>query len=86
MFVPVAEMGEAVGPYIAAVTGAQVALVTSGAAAACVLSMAACMTGTDLGRIARLPDTTGMRNELILMRTHVGRYTHLYRRAGGHIV
>ncbi|MEU2718348.1 hypothetical protein [Streptomyces sp. NPDC007205] len=86
VFVPVAELAKATGTYIAQITGAEAGTVTSGAAGACVLSMAACMTGTDKARIARLPDTTGMPDELIIMRTHVGRYTHLYRRAGARII
>jgi L-seryl-tRNA(Ser) seleniumtransferase len=86
IFVPVAELGEAVGRYVASVTGAESGMVTGGAASACVLSMAACMTGLDPARIARLPDTAGMRDEVVIMRTHVGRYTHLYRRTGARTV
>ncbi|HTJ67862.1 MAG TPA: hypothetical protein VL551_10065 [Actinospica sp.] len=86
VFVPVAELTEAVGRYIAEITGAEAGTVSSGAAGGCVLSIAACMTGMDKARMNRLPDTSGMPNELIVMRTHVGRYTHLYRRAGAVVV
>jgi D-glucosaminate-6-phosphate ammonia-lyase len=86
VFVPIAELNEAVGSYMASVTGAESALVTSGAASGNLLSMAACMTGLDRARIARIPDTADMPNELIIMRTHIGRHSHLYRRAGARIV
>jgi len=81
-YAPVKELNEAVSRYIAEVTGADDALVTSGAASGVVLSMAACVTGTDTGRILRLPDTTGMPNEVILQRIHYGKYSHMYRTPG----
>lgn len=45
--------------------GAEAALVTAGAAAGLVLQAAACIAGSDQAEIVRLPDTTGMKNELI---------------------
>ena len=45
-------------------------LVTNGCAAALCQGTAACVAGTDPNRIARLPDTTGMKNEVITLRTH----------------
>lgn len=86
VFVPVAELNAAVGQVIAELTGAEAGMVTSGAASGCVLSLAACMTGTDPARIAALPRPAGMPDELVLMRTHVGRYTHMYRQTGARVV
>ncbi|MFI9273181.1 aminotransferase class V-fold PLP-dependent enzyme [Kitasatospora sp. NPDC052896] len=86
VFVPVAELNAAVGRFIAGATGAEAAMVTSGAASGCVLSLAACMTGTDPARVAALPNPVGMRDEMVLMRTHVGRYTHMYRQTGARVV
>jgi L-seryl-tRNA(Ser) seleniumtransferase len=59
---------------IARVTGAEAGFVTSCAAAGITLGVAACMAGTDVGRIAQLPDTTGMKNEVILQMGHAVDY------------
>ena len=56
------------GEYIADRLGVEAAHVTSGAAAALALSAAACLAGTDPDRIARLPDTTGMKNEVLIQK------------------
>jgi L-seryl-tRNA(Ser) seleniumtransferase len=45
-------------------------MVTTGAAGALLLGTAAVVTGSDRGRIRRLPDTTGMKNEVILQKAH----------------
>jgi L-seryl-tRNA(Ser) seleniumtransferase len=86
VFVPVGELSAAVGRFVAGLCGAEAGMVTSGAAGGCVLALAACMTGTDPARVAALPDTTGMPDELILMRSHFGRYTHLFRQTGARVV
>jgi L-seryl-tRNA(Ser) seleniumtransferase len=44
------------------------------------------MTGDDPARIARLPDTTGMRNEFIIQRMHRFTYDQTFRVAGGVLV
>ena len=56
------------GDFIADLLGVEAAYVTSGAAAAQALSIAACMAGTDPDKIAQLPDTTGMKNEVLLQK------------------
>jgi L-seryl-tRNA(Ser) seleniumtransferase len=65
-FVEVAELQEKAGEYLAKITGAEAAYVTSGAYSAFVLSAAACMTGTDIEKLKRLPDTTDMKNEILI--------------------
>src|SRR5262249_44021680 len=45
-------------------------LVTTGAAGALLLGTAAAVTGGERKLIARLPDTTGMKNEVLLQRAH----------------
>lgn len=55
---------------IAEVTGAEAGFVTACAAAGLTLGVAACMTGTDPAKIAQLPDTTGMKNEVIIQLGH----------------
>ena len=68
------ELHDAVGKRIAELVGSESAMVTSGATAAMVLGTAACMTGGDEEKMRRLPDTTGMRNEVVIQRKH--RYTY----------
>ena len=64
------------GAYIAETLGVEAAYITSGCAAALVLGTAGIMTGTDPARIAQLPNTEGMRNEVIFQ----SRQSYLYKR------
>jgi len=72
--VKVRELHDAVGQRIAGLTGAESAMVTSGATAAIVLGTAACMTLGDEDLMRQLPDTDGMRDEVIIQKRH--RYTY----------
>jgi D-glucosaminate-6-phosphate ammonia-lyase len=85
-FVNIDELNEAAGTAIARMLGAEAAFVTGGAAAGLVLQAAACMTGDDLANVARLPDTTGMKNEFIIQRPHRFMYDQAFRVAGGVLV
>jgi uncharacterized pyridoxal phosphate-dependent enzyme len=71
------DMGElqAVASHvIARVTGGEAGFVTGCTSASIAIAAAACMTGLDLGRIERLPDTTGLRNEVVIQKGHVVNY------------
>lgn len=68
------ELHDAVGARIASLVGADAAMVTSGATASIVLGSAACMTLGDEKKMRQLPDTDGMRNEIIMQKKH--RYTY----------
>lgn len=59
---------------IAKLAGAEAGFVTSCASAGITLGIAACMTGTDPAKIDQLPDTTGMKNEVILQLGHAVNY------------
>ena len=52
------------GEIIAEACGAEAGWITSGAFSALVLSAAACMAGGEPEKMRRLPDTSGMKNEL----------------------
>lgn len=67
---------------IAAATGAEAGLVTSGAAAGLLLGTAACIAGLDPGKMARLPDTRGLKNEVIMVRSQRNFYDHAVRTCG----
>ena len=85
-FVDVRELNEKAGQVIAKHTGAEAGLVTSGAAGGMLLSAAACMTGKDPAKIVRLPDTTGMKNEIIMLRTQRVGFDLAFSAAGAKIV
>jgi len=68
------EVHDAVGRRIAEMAGTEAAMVTSGATAAMVLATAACMTMGDKNKIEQLPDTSGLKNEVIIQKNH--RYTY----------
>lgn len=65
-FVDMDELHRQAGKIIAEKTGAEAAYVTSGAAAALVLAVAACMTGKDPEKMAQIPYVRGFKNEVIL--------------------
>lgn len=76
------ELHRAVGKRIAELVKCEAALVTAGAASALTLGTAACIAGTDKELIDRLPDTTGMKNEVIIQKSHRYGYDHSVRAAG----
>jgi L-seryl-tRNA(Ser) seleniumtransferase len=58
------------GRIIADLLGCEAAYVTSGAAAALTLGTAACITGPDVDKMARLPDTRGLKNVVLIQAGH----------------
>jgi len=84
--VDMAELQAAASAAIARATGAEAGYVTAGAAAGLLLATAACMTGLDPGRMNRLPDTTGMKNEVLVARSQRNFYDHAVRAAGARLV
>jgi L-seryl-tRNA(Ser) seleniumtransferase len=81
-FVRLNELHDACGRRIAELTGAEAALISSGAAGALTLGTAACMTGKNMDFIRRLPDTTGMKTEVIIQKSHRYGYDHAVRNCG----
>src|SRR5438105_7905792 len=65
-FVNMFDLQRAVGHRLSELTGAESGIVTSGAAGALSAATAACMAGTDDKLIWQLPDTTGMKNEVVM--------------------
>lgn len=84
--VDMAELQAGASNVIAEVTGAEAGIVTSGAAAGLLLGTAACMTGLDPGCMSRLPDTRGMKNEVVMVRSQRNFYDHAVRTTGAQIV
>ncbi len=81
-YVRLEELHDAAGKRIAELLHCPAALVTAGCASALSLATAACVAGADRERIRRLPDTTGMKNEVLVQKTHRVGYDHAIRNAG----
>ena len=81
-FVHLIDLHDAVGQRIASLIGCEAAMVTAGAASALTLGTAACMTGTNPDFIRRLPDTAGMKTEVIIQKSHRYGYDHAVRNCG----
>ena len=84
-FVDLFELQEGVGRHLAKLSGAESGIVTSGSAGAMALATAGCIAGTDPKNVWQLPDTTGLKSEVILMggRTE---FDSAIRLAGGKLV
>jgi D-glucosaminate-6-phosphate ammonia-lyase len=85
-FVPITEMQERASALIAGVTGSEAGCVASGGAACLTLAAAACMTGDDPAAIDRLPDTTGLKGEIVVHRAHRNAFDHAIRVSGARFV
>jgi L-seryl-tRNA(Ser) seleniumtransferase len=65
-YVVIDELQHAVGRRLAELSGAESGMVTSGAAGAMASATAGCIAGTDPQRIWQLPDTTGMKDQVVM--------------------
>ncbi|RQG93546.1 aminotransferase class V-fold PLP-dependent enzyme [Natrarchaeobius chitinivorans] len=85
-FVRISDMQAEASARIAEITGAEAGYVTSGASAGLLLGAAATLAGRDVHRMDRLPETSGIPDEIIMPRTHRTGYDHAFRAAGATIV
>ncbi len=65
-FIPLIELEKAAGDEIARLCGVPAAWITSGAGSALTLAAAAFMAGGDDDLIQQLPDTTGLKDEIVI--------------------
>ncbi len=70
-FVDMVDLQRKASKVVQQVVGAEAGCITSCAAAGIAISVAACMTGPDMAKVEQLPDTTGLRDEVIIQRGHV---------------
>ena len=84
-YVNLVELKRATGDFVAEVTGAESGLICSGAAGGLLLATAAVMTGTDANKIAQLPDTTGLKNEILAQHNNPSGYMKCHEYAGAQI-
>ncbi len=66
-FVNVIDLQRAVGRRLSELTGAESGIITSGSAGAMAAATAGCMAGTDDKKIWQLPDTTGLKHEVVMV-------------------
>lgn len=66
-FVDMFELQQGVGRHLAKLSGAESGMVTSGSAGAIAVATAGCIAGTDPKMIWQLPDTTGLKHEVVMM-------------------
>jgi len=85
-FVDMEELNRKAGEHIARLIGVEAAHVTSGSAGGLLLSAAAVITGEDPQAIAQLPDTTGLRNGIVIERCRRIRYDQALRTAGARLI
>jgi len=85
-FVDMEELNRKAGEHIAKLIGVEAAHVTSGSAGGLLLSAAAVIAGDDPKAIMQLPDTTGLKNGIIIERCRRIRYDQALRTAGATLI
>ena len=85
-YVPLMELEERAGEVIAKMVDVPAAYITSGAGSALTLATAACMAGDDDAKIEQLPNTTGMKNEVLIQARQRYWYDRCLELAGAKLV
>jgi len=85
-YIPLMELEEKAGAAIAKMVNVPAAYITSGAGSALTLATAACMAGDDDAKIQQLPDTTGMKNEVLIQERQRYWYDRCLELAGAKLV
>jgi L-seryl-tRNA(Ser) seleniumtransferase len=84
------ELQERAGEIIARATGAEWGCVTACTAAGIALGVAGAMTGRDIGKVWQLPDTNGMKNEVVIQKGQCVNFgapvTQMIRMSGASVV
>ena len=86
VMVNIDDLNRAAGREVARLLGAEAGFVCSGAAGGLLLQAAACIAGNDPVKMRRLPDTEGMKNEIVIHTMHRFPYDQAYRAAGAKMV
>ena len=85
-YIPLEHLEEKAGQAIADFVGVPAAYITSGGGSALTLATAAFIAGDDDDKIQRLPDTTGMKNEILIQTRQRYWYDRCLEMAGGKLV
>ena len=81
-YVHMDELMEAVGRRLAELTKAEWGIVTAGCAAALTHATSACIAGGDPEKMQRVPNLTGLKNEVVVPRYSRNEYDHAVRMLG----
>jgi len=84
-FVPLDELQAQVSATIARLTGAEAGLITAGADAGLTLATCACIAGDDPAKFQQLPDTTGLKGEVIIPQICTNIHNFAFRVAGARL-
>ena len=85
-YVMLDELHAAAGKRIAELVHAPSALVTAGCASAMCLGTAACITGSDKQKMSQIPEMKGLKNEVLVQKTHRVGYDHAIRNTGATMI
>ena len=85
-YVDMDQLLESSGQIVADLLGCEAALITPGCAAALLLGTAACVAGDDSERMEQLPDTAGMKGEVVIQAPQHYKYERVVRMAGVRLV
>lgn len=85
-FVMLDEVQDKVGAKIAEICHSEAAMVTAGCWSALVLGTAGVLTGTDMKKVAQLPNLEGMKSEVIVQKSHNVGYVHALKNTGVSII
>lgn len=84
-FVDMFELQRGAGKRLAELSGAESGMVTSGSAGAMAVATAACIAGSDPKNVWQLPDTTGLKHEVVMLGGRSA-FDSAIRLAGGKLV
>ena len=85
-YVNLLDLHKKAGQRIADLIGVEACYVTGGCAAGLAIATAACVAGTDKAKIARLPNTDGMKNQVVIARSHRNGYDLAIQQTGVKLV
>lgn len=85
-YVDLDQLQDKVGERIAELLNCEYATVSSGAFGAMTIGLAGVMCGMDNEKVSQLPDTTGLKNEVIVQEAHNIGYTHALTNTGAKLV
>ncbi|MYH60843.1 MAG: aminotransferase class V-fold PLP-dependent enzyme [Caldilineaceae bacterium SB0675_bin_29] len=85
-FVRLPELLQKAGRRVAELAGVEAAFITAGAAAGVTVAVAACMTGKDDAKVHQLPNTDGMKDEVIIQVMQRNYYELMIRLAGARLI
>ena len=86
IMVNIDDLNRAAGKEVARIIGAEAGFVCSGAAGGLLLQAAACIAGNDPVKMRQLPNTDGLKNEIVIHTMHRFPYDQAYRAAGAKMV